>query len=105
VLPDKRVRGRTTIAGTAFDGTLSTGPGIRPNPSCDELQADYEALREQRGGLLHQSGIWEVRLNRGRGSAAAYNRLTQAMGALDEVIFEVERAQAACDSPSAGSFS
>jgi hypothetical protein len=94
---------RTTVAGTAFDGTLVTGPGIRPNPSCDELRGDYEVLKVQRGRLLRQSGIWELRLNHGRGSGAAYNRLTQAIGALDSAILEVE-GYAACDSPSAGSF-
>jgi hypothetical protein len=90
VLRDKRVRGRTTVAGTALDGSGVTGPGIRPNPSCDQLREDHEALRAQRGRLLHQSGIWELRLNRGRGSAAAYRRLTQAIGALDEAVFAVE---------------
>jgi hypothetical protein len=68
-----------------------SGPGIHPNPSCDQLRGDHEALRTQRGRLLHQSGIWELRLNRGRGSAAAYRRLTQAIGALDEAVFAVER--------------
>lgn len=91
VLRDKRVRGRTTVAGTALDGTTVTGPGIRPNPPCDQLLEDHEALRVQRGRLLHQSGIWELRLNRGRGSGAAYRRLTQAIGALDEQVFAVER--------------
>jgi hypothetical protein len=106
VLRDNRVRGRTTVAGTAFDGLSASGPGIRPSPSCEQLDADYEALREQRGRLLAQSGVWELRLNRGRGSSAPYNRLNQAIGALDELVFEVERRlQAACDSPSAGSFS
>src|SRR5215212_35560 len=32
VLGDDRVRGRTTIAGTAFDGSFTSGPGIRPTP-------------------------------------------------------------------------
>jgi hypothetical protein len=93
VLRDKRVRGRTTVAGTALDGTTVTGPGIRPNPSCDQLGVDHEALRVQRGRLLHQSGIWELRLNLGRGSAAAYGRLSQAIGALEEQVFELERYQ------------
>ncbi len=95
VLRDKRVRGRTTVAGTALDGTTVTGPGIRPNPSCDELREDYAALGDQRARLLHQSGIWELRLNRGRGSAAAYRRLTQAIGAVDEQVVAVERYAAA----------
>jgi len=91
VLGDNRVQGRTTLAGTALDGSSATGPGVRPNPTCDELRADHEALAVQRGKLLHQSGIWELHLNRGRGSSAAYNRLTQAIGALDESIFQVGR--------------
>lgn len=103
VLSDNRVRARTTITGTALDGSFETGPGIRPNPSCAQLGEDYEALSVQRGRLLHQSGIWELRLNRGRGSSAAYNRLGQAIGALDSLIFEVEKSYAACDSPSTGS--
>jgi hypothetical protein len=108
VLEDNRVRGRTTIAGTALDGSSSTGPGIRPNPSCEQLVDDYGALRAQRGKLLHQSGIWERRLNLGRGSGAAYNRLNQAIGALDIMIFDLERRgvpYAACDSPAAGPLS
>jgi hypothetical protein len=90
VLSDRRVRGRTTVHGTALDGSSASGPGIHPNPPCDQLGEDHEALRAQRGRLLHQSGIWELRLNRGRGSAAAYRRLTQAIGALDEAVFAVE---------------
>ena len=95
VLRDKRVRGRTTVAGTALDGSGVTGPGIRPNPSCDQLREDHEALRVQAGRLSHQSGVWELRLNRGRGSGAAYRRLTQAIGAVDEQLFELERYDAA----------
>jgi hypothetical protein len=95
VLRDRRVRGRTTVAGTALDGSGVTGPGIRPNPSCDQLREDHEALRVQAGRLSHQSGVWELRLNQGRGSGAAYRRLTQAMGALDEQLFELERYEAA----------
>ena len=48
-------------------------------------------MRFQRGKLLHQSGVWELRLNQGRGSGAAYRRLSQAIGAVDEQVFEVER--------------
>jgi hypothetical protein len=95
VLRDRRVRGRTTVAGTALDGAGVTGSGIRPNPSCDQLREDHDALRVQRGRLSHQSGVWELRLNRGRGSGAAYRRLTQAIGALDEQVFELERYETA----------
>ena len=81
VLEDNRVRGRTMRLGEALDGT----------PTSDEQQQqDLDALRAQRGRLLRQSGIWELRLNRGRGSSAAYNRLTQVIGFLDETIFELE---------------
>ena len=39
-------------------------------------------------------------------SGSSYNRLSQAIGALDEQIFGLERYRyAACDSPSAASFS
>jgi len=95
VLRDKRVRGRTTLAETGLDGMTVTGPGIRPNPPCDQLREDHQALRAQLGRLLHQSGRWEARLNLGRGSPAAYRRLTQAIGALDEQVFELERYEAA----------
>ena len=104
VLRDKRVRGRPTIHGTAFDGSSESGPGIRPTPPigsqiaeeqrpalCSQLKEDLEAVRFQRGKLLHQSGVWELRLNQGRGSGAAYRRLSQAIGAVDEQVFEVER--------------
>ena len=58
-------------------------------------------LRVQRGKLLHQAGIWELRLNRNRGSAAAYNRLYGAINSLDVAIDEMDRRgvrDAACDS-------
>ena len=78
VLEDNSVRGRTTVLG----GALTGDPAI-------DVQ-DLDVLRTQRGGLLRQSGIWELRLNRGRGSSAAYNRLTQVIGFLDETIFGLE---------------
>jgi hypothetical protein len=103
VLEDNRVRGRTMVAGTALTGGLPAGPGIRPNASCEQLEDDIETLRVERGKLSHQSGRWELRLNRGRGSGAAYRRLNWARGALEEQILLLERPQAACDSPSAAS--
>ena len=108
VLEDRRTRGRTMVAGEALDGSDSTGLGVRPNPSCEQIKADYEVLRVQRGKLLLQAGIWELRLNRHRGSAAAYNRLYGAINALDVAIDQMDRRgvpYAACDLPSAGSFS
>jgi hypothetical protein len=109
VLEEKRrTRGRTMVAGEALDGTGSTGLGVRPNPSCEQLREDYEVLGVQRGKLLHQAGIWELRLNQGRGSAAAYNRLYGAINSLDLAIDEMDRRgvrYAACDSPAAPSLS
>jgi hypothetical protein len=75
VLEHNSVRGRTMVLGSALTG----------RPTTDEQ--DLDVLRTQRGRLLRQSGIWELRLNRGRGSSAAYNRLTQVIGFLDETIF------------------
>jgi hypothetical protein len=104
VLRDKRVRGRTSVPGTALDGSSSTGPGIRPTPPlgsqvpeeqrpalCAQLGQDREALRTQGGTLSHQSGRWELRLNRGRGSGAAYARLFLAREGVDMALEEVER--------------
>ncbi len=106
VLEDNSVRGRTMITGEILDGTAETGLGIRPNASCEQLEDDHEALSEQRGRLSRQSGIWELRLNRGRGSGAAYNRLNHARSSLEDMIYAIERNRyAACDSPSAASFS
>jgi hypothetical protein len=79
VLDDNRVRGRTMVLGSALTGA----------PTSEEN--DLGVLRVQLGRVLRQSGIWESRLNRGRGSGAAYNRLTQVIGFLDEAIFELER--------------
>jgi hypothetical protein len=103
VLRDKRVRGRTSIPGTAFDGSSATGPGIRPSPPlgspvpgeqrpalCAQLREDREAIQTQRGRLNHQSGRWELRLNRGRGSGTAYSRLFGAMEAADTALEAVE---------------
>jgi hypothetical protein len=78
VLEDNRVRGRTMELGSALTGA----------PSTDDQ--DLDTLRAQLGLLSRQSGIWELRLNKGRGSSAAYNRLTQVIGFLDETIFGLE---------------
>jgi hypothetical protein len=91
VLEDRRTRGRTMVTGEALDGTGSTGLGVRPNPSCEQLREDYEVLRVQRGKLLHQAGIWELRLNRNRASGAAYARLYGAINSLDIAIEEMDR--------------
>lgn len=104
VLSDKRVRGRTSVPGTAFVGSSATGPGIRPSPPigtqvpqeqrpalCAQLREDRDAVDTQRGRLLHQSGVWELRLNRGRGSGSAYTRLFLAIEAAEATLDEVER--------------
>jgi hypothetical protein len=104
VLRDKRVRGRTSVSGSALDRSFATGPGIRPTPPlgtevpqdqrpalCTQVTEDYEAVRTQRGRLLQQSGIWELRLNRGRGSGSAYSRLFRAIEAVDMAEEEVDR--------------
>jgi hypothetical protein len=58
VLPDKRVRGRTTVGGTSLNGSTITGPGIAPTSTspptdaqvlfseCQSLAQDLRALRE-----------------------------------------------------------
>ena len=104
VLRDKRVRGRTSVPGTALDGSSATGPGIRPIPPlssqvapeqrpalCAQLKQDRGALRTQSGRLSHQSGRWELRLNRGGGSGTAYSRLFLAMDAVRMALEEVDR--------------
>jgi hypothetical protein len=104
VLRDKRVRGRTSVSGSALDRSFATGPGIRPTPPlgtevpqdqrpalCTQVTEDYEAVRTQRGRLLQQSGIWELRLNRGRGSGTAYSRLFGAIEAVDMAEEEIKR--------------
>ena len=104
VLRDKRVRGRTSVPGTAFDGSSATGPGIRPSPPrgaliapeqrpglCAQLGEDYGAVRTQKGRLLQQSGRWELRLLRNRGSATAYSRLFVAMDATNTALEEIDR--------------
>jgi hypothetical protein len=79
VLEDNRVHGLTMDLGEALDGSSAAE------------QQDLGTLRFQLGRLLRQSGIWELRLNRGRGSSAAYNRLTQVIGFMDETIDGLER--------------
>jgi hypothetical protein len=104
VLRDKRVRGRTSVSGSALDRSFATGPGIRPSPPlgtevpqdqrpalCSQLGEDHDAIRAQRGRLLQQSGRWELRLNRGRGSGTAYSRLFRAIEAVDFAVEELER--------------
>jgi hypothetical protein len=104
VLRDKSVRGRTSIPGTAFDGSSATGPGIRPTPPvgtqvsqeqlpalCAQLNEDRDAIQTQSGRLSHQSGRWELRLNKGRGSGTAYSRLFLAMDGVRTALEEVGR--------------
>jgi hypothetical protein len=104
VLRDKRVRGRTSVSGSALDRSFATGPGIRPSPPlgsqippderpalCAQLNEDRDAIQTQRGRLSHQSGRWELRLNRGRGSGTAYSRLFLAMDAVEVALEETDR--------------
>jgi hypothetical protein len=77
-LPDGRVLALTARSG--FGGGLVEGNYV----------LSLDTLRVQRGRLLRQSGIWELRLNHGRGSSAAYDRLNQVIGFLDEMILERE---------------
>ena len=59
---------------------------------CVDVAAERGLLRAQLGPLLTQSGVWELRANRDRGpTSAEYNRLNQAIGALDESIFELDQ--------------
>jgi hypothetical protein len=67
---------------------MELGSALTGAPSTDDQ--DLDTLRAQLGLLSRQSGIWELRLNKGRGSSAAYNRLTQVIGFLDETIFGLE---------------
>jgi hypothetical protein len=47
--------------------------------------------------LLRQSGVWELRINNGRGpTTATYNRLNQAIAALDERIWALEQQLYGC---------
>jgi hypothetical protein len=104
VLRDKRVRGRTSVSGSTLDRSFATGPGIRASPTlgsqippderpalCAQLKEDRDAIQTQRGRLSHQSGRWELRLNRGRGSGTAYSRLFLAMDAVEVALEETDR--------------
>ena len=56
------------------------------------MAAERELLRAQRGPLLTQAGVWESRTTAHRGPTSAdYNRLNQAIGALDESIFALDQ--------------
>jgi hypothetical protein len=110
VLRDNSVRGRTMIVTHALYGDVAYGPGVERTPPFDEsappdehaaacarVAHDREVLRVQNGRLSSQSGTWERRINLGRGpTSATYNRLSQAMGALDELIFTLERRLYSC---------
>jgi hypothetical protein len=55
------------------------------------LKEDRDAIQTQRGRLYSQSGRWELRLNRGRGSSTAYTRLFRAMDSATMALEEVNR--------------
>jgi hypothetical protein len=74
-------------------------PPAPPAVRCAAARDEYGLLRRQRGLLLHQAGVWELRINRGRGpTGTTYHRLYQAINALDERIFELEQMRE-CASP------
>jgi hypothetical protein len=88
VLDDNQVRWAITPIGR---GLYGDPPPLATDP-CAAGRTERDLLRRQRGQLLDQSGVWELRINSGRGPTnAAYNRLSQAISALDERIFALER--------------
>jgi hypothetical protein len=93
VLQDERVRWRIMPIGRGLYGD----PPAPSADACAAAKGERDLLRAQRGLLLHQSGVWEVRINDGRGpTGAMYNRLSWAISSLDERIFEIERALIGC---------
>jgi len=93
VLADNQVRWRITPIGRGLYGD----PPPPPADTCAAAFAERELLRAQLGPLLVQSGRWELRLNRRRQLwSAGYNRLSQAIGALDERIFDLEKREHDC---------
>ena len=87
VLRGNAVRWAITPAGR---GLYGNSPSTAWN-DCGNVAAERHLLRSQRGPLLTQSGVWELRVNRDRGpTSAEYNRLNQAIGALDEAIFALD---------------
>lgn len=94
VLADNQVRWAITPIGRGLYGDPPPPPATAP---CAAADAERNLLRGQRGPLLRQSGVWELRINRGRGpTSAAYNRLGQAIGALDERIWALEQQLYGC---------
>jgi hypothetical protein len=91
VLDDNQVRWAITPIGRGLYGAPPPPLAAAPDP-CAAGRTERDLLRQQRGQLLHQSGVWELRLNLGRGpTGAAYNRLGQAISALDERIFALDQ--------------
>jgi hypothetical protein len=88
VIAGNQVRWRITPIGRGLYGA----PAPPPPDRCAAARFERELLRAQLGPLMRQSGTWELQLNRGRGpSGATYNRLSWAMSALDERIFEIDQ--------------
>jgi hypothetical protein len=89
VLGENQVRWAITRIGRGLYGDPPPPPPADP---CAAADAERDLLRAQNGLLLRQSGTWELALNRGRGpTTATYNRLNQAIGALDERIWALEQ--------------
>lgn len=94
VLRDNQVRWGVMPVGRGLYGE----PPPAPADSCAATAAERELLRAQRSPMLQLSGVWETRLNVGRlrPTGAEYNRLQQAIGALDERIFDIDTLQYDC---------
>jgi hypothetical protein len=94
VLRDNQVRWRVMPIGRGLYGD----PPVQPANPCADTAAERELLRAQRGPMLVLSGRWEMRRNLERlhPSGAEYNRLQQAIGALDERIFRIDQQQYDC---------
>jgi hypothetical protein len=95
VLGENQVRWAITRIGHGLYG--DPPPPLATDP-CTAADAERELLRAQNGLLLRQSGVWELRINHGRGpTTATYSRLGQAIGALDERIWALDQQLYGCD--------
>ncbi len=93
VLGENRVRWAITRIGHGLFGD----PPLPATDPCAATDSERDLLRGQRGLLLRQPGVWELRINNGRGpTTAAYNRLGQAIAALDERIWALEQQLYGC---------
>jgi hypothetical protein len=94
VLGPNDVRWAITRIGHGLYGDPPPPPATDP---CAAADSERNLLRAQLGPLLHQSGVWEGRLNHGRGpTTATYTRLSYAMSALDERISALDQQLYGC---------